>query len=642
MGACNSVLSGSSGAVNVTESQKIGYLKNTPFFLYLDEAHLSSFAACFFKARRLRAGQFLLCGQDDIFVVASGEMSLSVTLPSSDTKTGNSKGFLASKVAGDIVNKGDTENQAKRRVSNAKLQTFVEGIETFAKTDTLLLMADMEKFDEFLNHNPSLKTQIEAITHSNISDVMKPIPFLKGIKDTQRQMLAAMCRYEALGAGETCFREGDDGEKLYILLHGSCDVISYRDVDSKEARGFRKTMQTINGELFSDDPSSPRVDVSDEKTGRDTPGGKEKVLLATLKKGDYFGETALMVNIPRTTTVTTKEKSLFVTIGKHEFHNFLRVVPDVNYRMQQVMKDRMMGKLSSMDIPFLQGISKDMFGEFSTNVEMHELDDNDIVFKQGDFGDRFYIIIHGEVRIETDNTPKSPGDPPIITERASPLRRSITMDIGHLGPGKYFGEMSLVDEDHHERTATVIANKHSILMSIGSEVFHKLFDDNPQALVEFRLRIQKENAELKHILSHQIGMEVFETFLKKELADENIMFYKAVNEYKLAKKSPSELKPGERCISPSRRRTSRAIYEEFISQKADTQVNIPGKMRAHIEAMAIGENTPLPEENVPIDVFDKAEEEIYKLMVRDNYARFKKTDEFREFFETLGIFIEVK
>ena len=65
-------------------------------------------------------------------------------------------------------------------------------------------------------------------------------------------------------------------------------------------------------------------------------------------------------------------------------------------------------------------------------------------------------------------------------------------------------------------------------------------------------------------------------------------------------------------------------------------------MRAHIEAMAIGENTPLPEENVPIDVFDKAEEEIYKLMVRDNYARFKKTNEFRQFFETLGIFIEAK
>ena len=52
-----------------------------------------------------------------------------------------------------------------------------------------------------------------------------------------------------------------------------------------------------------------------------------------------------MVNIPRTTTVTTNEKSLFVTIGKHEFHNFLRVCPDVNYRMQQVMKDRMMSKV---------------------------------------------------------------------------------------------------------------------------------------------------------------------------------------------------------------------------------------------------------------------------------------------------------
>ena len=161
-------------------------------------------------------------------------------------------------------------------------------------------------------------------------------------------MLAAMCRYEALDANETVFREGDEGDKLYTLLHGSCNVVSYRDVAS-EGRGFRKTMQTQNGELFSDDPSSPRGDQNlNPDGGRDTPGGKERVLLATLKKGDYFGETALMVNIPRTTTVTTNEKSLFVTIGKHEFHNFIRVCPDVNFRMQQVMKDRMMSKVSKM------------------------------------------------------------------------------------------------------------------------------------------------------------------------------------------------------------------------------------------------------------------------------------------------------
>ncbi|GMH73829.1 hypothetical protein TrLO_g7099, partial [Triparma laevis f. longispina] len=132
MGACNSVLAGADGA-KISESQKIAYLKNTPFYLYLDDAHLGAFAACFNKSRRIQAGQFLMGGNEDIFVVASGEMSLAVTLPSSNTKSGNSKGFLASKVAGDIVNKADTTTMAKRRVSNAKLQTFVEGVETVAK-----------------------------------------------------------------------------------------------------------------------------------------------------------------------------------------------------------------------------------------------------------------------------------------------------------------------------------------------------------------------------------------------------------------------------------------------------------------------------------------------------------------------------
>ena len=74
-----------------------------------------------------------MSGKDDVFIIAIGELSLAVTLPSSNKHSSNSKGFLANKVSGDIVNKGDAEESAKRRVSSAKLQTFVEGVETVAK-----------------------------------------------------------------------------------------------------------------------------------------------------------------------------------------------------------------------------------------------------------------------------------------------------------------------------------------------------------------------------------------------------------------------------------------------------------------------------------------------------------------------------
>ena len=318
--------------------------------------------------------------------------------------------------------------------------------------------------------------------------------------------------------------------QLYILLHGCCSVVAYRDkslVGGDAGRDFRVTLKnTANGEMFSEaseknifsvEAIRKEVEEGVEEVDPGTPGDKEKVTLANLKKGDYFGETALMVNIPRTTTVTTSQKALFVTIGKHEFHNFLRVCPDVNYRMKQVMKDRMMSKLSSMSIPFFTGISKEMFAEFAHNVEMHEMQKEEAVFKYGDKGDHFYLIIHGEVRIEMDKmvnvgnySPKGKED--------KPLRRSMSMDIGHLGPGKYFGEMALVDDDHTQRSASAICNKHSILLSVGREVFHKIFDYNPQALVEFRLRVQQDKAELKHILAHPRGMNMFETFLKKEVS----------------------------------------------------------------------------------------------------------------------------
>lgn len=265
-----------------------------------------------------------------------------------------------------------------------------------------------------------------------------------------------------------------------------------------------------------------------------------------------------------------------------------------------------------MDIPFMQGISPEMFLTFAHSVEMHEMPKDTVIFKEGDIGDRFYIVIHGEVRVETGSGNKDGNK-----EDGKPrMKRAMSMDIGHLGPGKYFGEMALVA--HTERSATCACNTHAILMSVGSDVFHKIFDDNPQALCEFKLRCLQEKAELKHILVHPTGLNMFNAFLKKELADENIQFWVAVNEFK---KDASQ-------------EAAKALYDKFISESGELQVNVPGKMRKEISKIVSGDAG-----DVNVDIFEGSQNEIYKLMVRDNFARFKKTPEFTDFFENLGIFI---
>ncbi|GMI08839.1 hypothetical protein TrRE_jg2152 [Triparma retinervis] len=639
MGNCNSVVPHDG---TITPEQRVEYLKHTPFFMYLDtDALLNELADCFAVTIFVEAGQKL---KDDdsgnMYIVAKGEMELSTVIPTTQRKTGFQKGFLCSKFAGDIVNKKSTEKDAKRRVSKAKLQDFVEDVSLYAKVDSTLMVCNDEKFKNFLKTHESLRPLMQQIVKSDISNYLAPLPFLKNIKESQISLLAAMCKYEAFEEKATLFNQGDEGDKLFIILSGQTDVTigktgldegQAEETDSDgRARQFRKSFNaTKNGELFSDvysedhkatesgDNASPR-----ESSPRPSTDDESETFLASMKPGDYFGETALMVNIPRTTTVRTRKKSLFLTIDKVAFQNFLRVCPDVTERMNDVMKDRMIGKLSSMDIPFLQGISPEMFSEFAHGVEMHELDENAVVFKEGDMGDRFYIIIHGEMRVEMGAAQGSGGQPAAKPaeqggkeNQKGALKRSMSMDIGHLGPGKYFGEMALVS--HSTRAASVVSNTHAILMSVGADVFHKIFDANPQALCEFKLRCLQEKAELKHILAHPTGLSMFNVFLKKELADENIQFWVAVNNFK---KDVSQ-------------EAAKELYDKYISESAELQVNVPGKMRKEVNKLITGEGT------VGADIFDGSQDEIYKLMVRDNFARFKKTPEFKDFFENLGIFI---
>ena len=332
--------------------------------------------------------------------------------------------------------------------------------------------------------------------------------------------------------------------------------------------------------------------------------------LATLNDNDFFGETALMVSIPRTTTVKCTKKSLLVTVCKQEFQNFLKVCPSVKEKMEEVMKNRMIGKLSNMKIPFFKGVTDLDMNEFAASVDMHEYDKEEFVFKEGDKGDRFYIIIHGEVRVEHSNESS----------------KEMT-DIGHLGPGKYFGEMALVSDAHGTRNATIVTNAHSILLSIGMEIFHKFFDNNPLALLEFKLRLMEDKAELRNLLDHPNARAAFRSYLNTELATENIDFWAANDDFCKVCGSLS---------SEERKAKANDIFDKYISQKAELQVNIPGKMRTAISDVVKGDG------EVDESVFVEAEREIYKLMVRDNYARFKRTKEFSDFFASLGILIQNK
>jgi CRP/FNR family transcriptional regulator, cyclic AMP receptor protein len=77
-----------------------------------------------------------------------------------------------------------------------------------------------------------------------------------------------------------------------------------------------------------------------------------------------------------------------------------------------------------------------------------------VLIREGETGDAFYLIVDGTVRVERDGS-----------------------GTRTLGPGEYFGEISLVD--HGPRSATVTTETPARLLVIGHREFHSLLDQEP-------------------------------------------------------------------------------------------------------------------------------------------------------------------
>lgn len=85
---------------------------------------------------------------------------------------------------------------------------------------------------------------------------------------------------------------------------------------------------------------------------------------------------------------------------------------------------------------------------------------DEVIFKEGDLGDCFYLIIEGSVRIEKN------------------VEHDKIESVAQLKTGDYFGEMSLLDGE--PRSASVIANETSKLLEVKNSQFIKIVmnDDN--------------------------------------------------------------------------------------------------------------------------------------------------------------------
>ncbi|KAA0720268.1 Regulator of G-protein signaling 14 [Triplophysa tibetana] len=109
----------------------------------------------------------------------------------------------------------------------------------------------------------------------------------------------------------------------------------------------------------------------------------------------------------------------------------------------------------------------------------------------------------------------------------------------------------------------------------------------------------------ERLLEDPIGIRYFTAFLKSEVSAENILFWLACEKYRKIPAHQTE----------QLRREALLIYNSFLSSTATSPINIDDRVR--VEERDV--RTPHP------DIFEKAQQQIFKLMKFDSYTRFVRS-----------------
>ena len=117
-----------------------------------------------------------------------------------------------------------------------------------------------------------------------------------------------------------------------------------------------------------------------------------------------------------------------------------------------------------------------------------KLNKGQVLFKEGQEGDRLYVVVHGKIKLGTTS-----GD-----------GRENLLSI--LGPGEMFGELSLFDPEPRTSTATAVTDAR--LVSLAHEAVIGLVTSNPQTSLELLRRLAQRLRKSNEILADLVFADV--------------------------------------------------------------------------------------------------------------------------------------
>ncbi len=145
------------------------------------------------------------------------------------------------------------------------------------------------------------------------------------------------------------------------------------------------------------------------------------------------------------------------------------------------------GKAAEMDVdeawaglighsPILYGLPGDTLAEMASRLEGMPVKKGDVIIRQGEVGDAFYIIVHGKVK---------------VTQKETPVGKEVR--VGNLTRGFGFGEEALLSD--RPRNATVTMATDGLLVRLRTADFNELLK---KPKLKWVAPLQAERSVKKH------------------------------------------------------------------------------------------------------------------------------------------------
>ena len=108
-------------------------------------------------------------------------------------------------------------------------------------------------------------------------------------------------------------------------------------------------------------------------------------VLNHLQGGDFFGEVALVMNAPRTATVTAEQDTTLLVLEATKFNRLRKIVPELE---AEFTKQVMLRSAKSLgEISLFKEVGHDKLERLALLFEYTSFDDGDVIFRVGDPGE---------------------------------------------------------------------------------------------------------------------------------------------------------------------------------------------------------------------------------------------------------------